>query len=170
MPANTPNYAFTYPVLSDTPNGAGEIQTFATQVDNALAANAASRPKPLPAATVGTTTWNGTALFTVSIPDPGYAYYIDIEAYATAPSVAGVNYLQLIVHDTTISGTNLADFTTGTSTTYFSGCLLRRILYAGASYGVPFTGAKTLVVGALSSVTTLSTTTSPRCTGWVVPA
>lgn len=51
MSANTPNYAFTYPVGTDTPNGAAEIQTFATQVDTTLLAQISAVPRLVARAT-----------------------------------------------------------------------------------------------------------------------
>lgn len=36
MPGSTTTFGFSYPLLSEAPNGAGEMQTLATQVDSSL--------------------------------------------------------------------------------------------------------------------------------------
>jgi hypothetical protein len=120
MPANTPNYGLTYPVLADTPNGAGEMQTLATQIDSALLLKSVKPPTPV------TPSWqNGTSDITlplsgnhapilgVAISDPGYAYTLEISACVaitngTAWSVLPLPSTDLNVNLTSVTGTLIA--------------------------------------------------------------
>lgn len=109
---------------------------------------------------VNTTNWNSTTLtktWTLTIPDPGVPYYVDLDASAfrqnSSPVVA--SYAQLICFlGTSSGGTQMRESTADTSSGS-AGYTVKLIgeIWNGA-LGTPFTGAQTLTVWNLSGIST----------------
>ena len=96
MSGSTPNYAFPYPSLTDSPDGASQIQALASAVDTTLAAQVAALQASISAITVpqfalktadqsvtsNTTLQNDTALVLPVAANAKYRFesYLDYEA------------------------------------------------------------------------------------------
>ena len=109
-----------------------------------------------------------TKFWTLTIPDPGWAYYIDItaSAFRTFP---GSVYAQLFVHlGSTIAGTQMREFTADSSTAGLTAAINGEV-WNGA-LGTPFTGATTICVSGNTGTTTGSLAiVSPWCSATIVP-
>lgn len=116
--ATTPNYALRYPLGTDTPNGALQIQNLATDVDTVIK-NHQSVVIAKPAQTgFGSLGSGSTAtIASVTIPDPGYQFHIETEAMVDFGSNTSGAALQLSVNvDSAVFNTNA--ITEGHGTTF----------------------------------------------------
>jgi hypothetical protein len=164
--ANTANYGWHYPVLGDAPNVPSDIQSLATGVDTTLAAQLALKASKSPTQP-GPAVWqNGTsnitltsafaALMTVSVPDPGYAYYLEVAAqcdffYINSWTAGSPPQLQLKITLGSVSGTIISQnlgiwgSSTAANTIIAGGCPKRKTAL--------LTGAQTVVLGGMGAPT-----------------
>lgn len=123
--------------------------------------------------TINTNVWTtGEAVTcTLTIPDPGFPYYVDVDAVAFVPFISGGAYGELHIRDTNLSGVEVHP--PEVSETNVAGCsvAIRGLCYAGGTVGSAFTGAKTLVVTAQSSSNANGQSMLPHAfTAMIVPA
>lgn len=109
--------------------------------------------KPLPVASgnivQNTTNWvvnAETKTWTLTIPDPGWAYYINLSVSAFRSNTAGTpKYAQLFCHlGSTIAGTQMREFTADSSLAGFT-CAINGDIWNGV-LGTAFTGGTTICV------------------------
>jgi hypothetical protein len=87
MTATTTNYSFPYPELTDTPNGATQIQSLATAVDTALN-NTTLKLTQLTADTSAISSTTLVATHTITLPSTG-TFFFDSEFLMTNTGSAG---------------------------------------------------------------------------------
>lgn len=175
MPGATPNYAWPYQLLSDSPNGAALGHDGLIAADASLAAEAVLRlaakgqviaqPTQTGSGTIAAST--NAVIGTYSIPDPGYAYHIIVSCGVgwTNPTGAAIGNMGVFLYaqvDSSVANTNIVtqsfagNFTASSSTSFSTVCPSgnsRKLASTG------YTGAHTLnmTAGALGATASIQT-------------
>jgi hypothetical protein len=151
--------------------GADPIVTDTYGFDNAWHG---TKPLPLPAGQIAVTSTNWSfnveaKTWTLTIPDPGWAYYINLSASAFRQFPSGSVYAQLFCHLTSaITGTTMREFTADSNSAGLTAAINGEI-WNGA-LGTPFTGATSICVGNNTGITTGSLgMLSMWCSATVMP-
>jgi hypothetical protein len=116
------------------------------------------KPLPLPSGQISVTSTNWSfnveaKTWTLAIPDPGWAYYINLSASAFRQFPGGSVYAQLFCHLTSaITGTTMREFTADSNSAGLTAAINGEI-WNGA-LGTPFNGATSICVGNNTGITT----------------
>ena len=110
-----------------------------------------------------------TPVWTITIPDPGWPYYVNLTASAFRQNISGGGYAQLFCRlGSGISGTQMRENTEGTNGFFGFTCELTGEIWNGA-LGTPFTGTQTLSVTGATGQTGSLAMQSQWCSATVMP-
>jgi hypothetical protein len=132
------------------------------------------KPLPLPIGQIATnsSTWvqnSDTKFFTLTIPDPGWAYYILLAARVNRQNISGGGYATLNCHSTSsVAGPVMLTNTEGTNGAFGFDTAVNGDVWNGA-VDTPFSGASTICVSGFTGQTGLLPTGSQQCTAIVMP-
>lgn len=132
------------------------------------------KPLPLPPGQVtqNNTNWvfnTDTKIWTLTIPDPGYAYYVLLTASAYRQIPSGVEYGTMNVHaGTAVGGTILRTVTQDTASAGFTLSITGEV-WNGTTPGTAFTGANTINVSGFVGTNTNLGIQSGYCSAIVMP-
>lgn len=128
---------------------------------------------PLPPGNItqNSTSWTfnvDTKIWTLTIPDPGWAYYIDLTASANRQIPSTTTYAQMLCHlGSTVGGTIMRELTADTASAGFTVALCGEIW--NGSNGTPFTGATTINVSGFVGTNTNLVIGPSWCSATIVP-